>query len=138
MMGVPKTQAPGVAVRWAVAWARATATGRRSSEATATEALSITRLTAMAVLSACSSSVRVATAASFQASCSSWGRRSVLGWTRTWCSITGLLAMSVGRHCLRADVLSLPGDGRSGHRSKVRNVYIAELRICESCESCGC
>lgn len=81
--GAPKTEAPRRGARWAAAWARATATGRRSREATATEALSITRLTAMAALSGANSSVPVATAASFQASCSSRGRRSALGWTRT-------------------------------------------------------
>src|SRR5262249_40046208 len=65
------------------------------------------------------------------------GNRSALGWTRTWCSITGLLAVSGGGARWWAWV-SFPGDRPRGHHSKVRNPYIAPLRICENCEFCGC
>lgn len=134
---LPKTEAPGALAPWATAWARATATGRRSREATATEALSITRLTAIAALSASGTPVAVATSASFQASCSSRASRSALGWTRTWCSITGLLVVSGGPDGYGRDQ-RLPRRHPPDHRANLRNPYNGRLRIGGRREECGC
>ena len=93
---------------WRKAWARALATGRRLRAAAATPASSISRLTTISATSASTGTGSVATAASFQASCSSRGKDSVLLWDLTSYSIIGRLSTS----CPGARQATIPRSAR--------------------------
>ena len=83
----PKTLAPGDA-RCPSACPRALTTGIRRTDAIATPALSMTRLTIISATSSSTPTGSVATSASRQASWSSVASRGPAGWTSTTCSIT--------------------------------------------------